>query len=75
MVIIEGPQGTGKTTLANYLRDNMAESNLYRLSCQQDTYLQISDELSECDNIYVNNLAMDNFTSSYNEVRRVLKIK
>lgn len=36
LIIIEGPQGTGKTTLANYLRDNMSGSNLYRLSGQKD---------------------------------------
>jgi len=36
MIIIEGPQGTGKSTLANYLRDNIASSNLYRLSGQRD---------------------------------------
>lgn len=39
MIIIEGPQGTGKTTLANYLRDNMPGSNLYRLSGQKDKSL------------------------------------
>lgn len=36
LIIIEGPQGTGKTTLANYLRENMSGSNLYRLSGQKD---------------------------------------
>lgn len=36
IIIIEGPQGTGKTTLANYLRENIASSNLYRLSGQKD---------------------------------------
>lgn len=36
MVIIEGPQGTGKSTLANYLRDNISSANLYRLSGQKD---------------------------------------
>ncbi len=36
MIIIEGPQGTGKTTLANYLRENIASSNLYRLSGQKE---------------------------------------
>lgn len=36
MIIIEGPQGTGKSMLANYLRDNLAGSNLYRLSGQKD---------------------------------------
>jgi deoxyadenosine/deoxycytidine kinase len=36
LIIVEGPQGTGKTTLTNYLRDNMSGSNLYRLSGQKD---------------------------------------
>lgn len=36
MIIVEGPQGAGKSTLAGYLRDNIAGSNLYRLSGQRD---------------------------------------
>ncbi len=36
MIIVEGPQGTGKTTLTNYLRDNISSSNLYRLSGSKD---------------------------------------
>lgn len=36
LIIIEGPQGTGKTTLANYLRENIKGANLYRLSGQND---------------------------------------
>ena len=36
VIIVEGPQGTGKSTLASYLRDNIAGSNLYRLSGQKD---------------------------------------
>lgn len=36
IIIVEGPQGTGKTTLANYLRENIPASNLYRLSGQAD---------------------------------------
>ena len=36
LIIIEGPQGTGKSTLSSYLRDNIASSNLYRLSGQRD---------------------------------------
>lgn len=35
LIIVEGPQGTGKTTLTNYLRDNIPGSNLYRLSGQK----------------------------------------
>lgn len=36
IIIVEGPQGTGKTTLTDYLRTIMAGSNLYRLSGQKD---------------------------------------
>ena len=32
LIIIEGPQGVGKTGLANYLREQIKSSNLYRLS-------------------------------------------
>lgn len=32
LIVIEGPQGVGKTNLANYLRENIKSSNLYRLS-------------------------------------------
>lgn len=32
IIIIEGPQGSGKSTMANFLRDNLACSNLYRLT-------------------------------------------
>lgn len=40
MIIVEGPQGTGKTTLTNFLRDNLPGSNLYRLSGQKDKTLK-----------------------------------
>ena len=36
IIIIEGPQGVGKSTLANYLRDNIPSCNLYRLSGIKD---------------------------------------
>lgn len=36
MIIVEGPQGTGKSSLTTYLRDNIGGSNLYRLSGQRD---------------------------------------
>lgn len=35
-ITIEGPQGTGKTTLANYLRENLLSVNLYRLTGMPD---------------------------------------
>ena len=39
LIIVEGPQGTGKTTLTNYLRDNLPAINLYRLQGQKDKTL------------------------------------
>lgn len=36
IIIVEGSQGVGKTTLVNYLRENIPSSNLYRLSGQAD---------------------------------------
>lgn len=48
IIIVEGPQGTGKTTLANYLRENIPSSNLYRLAGQKDkteTGKQISEKM------------------------------
>ncbi len=36
LIIVEGPQGMGKSTLTNYLRDNIPSSNLQRLSGQRD---------------------------------------
>lgn len=32
LIIVEGAQGTGKSTLTNYLRDHMSDTNLQRLS-------------------------------------------
>ena len=39
IIVVEGPQGTGKSTLANYLRDNIAGSNQLRMSGQKDKTL------------------------------------
>jgi thymidylate kinase len=36
MIIVEGPQGVGKTAVTNWLRDIIPSSNLYRLSGIQD---------------------------------------
>lgn len=36
IIIIEGPQGVGKSTLANFIRDNLPSTNLYRLSGIKD---------------------------------------
>lgn len=36
IIIIEGAQGVGKSTMASFLRDNLASSNLYRLNGIKD---------------------------------------
>lgn len=36
IIIVEGPQGTGKTTVTNYLREEMSATDLYRLSGIKD---------------------------------------
>lgn len=36
IIIIEGPQGVGKSTMANFIRDNLALTNLYRLTGIKD---------------------------------------
>lgn len=57
LIVIEGPQGVGKTNLANYLRENIESSNLYRLSGIPD----------KTENGYVKNARM------YSELLRYLK--
>ena len=36
IIIVEGPQGVGKTTFTNYLRENMPATDLYRLTGIKD---------------------------------------
>ena len=37
IVIVEGPQGVGKTTITDFLRHTLPYSNLYRLSGTADS--------------------------------------
>ena len=36
IIIVEGPQGVGKTTFTNYLREKIASTDLYRLTGIKD---------------------------------------
>lgn len=54
MIIVEGPQGTGKTSLTSYLRQNISSSNLYALSGQKDKTMS-GKKLSE----YMYNIQLD----------------
>ena len=37
LVIVEGPQGVGKTTITDFIRHTMKYTNLYRLSGTSDS--------------------------------------
>ena len=37
LIIVEGPQGTGKTTVTDFIRYKMPYTNLYRLSGTADS--------------------------------------
>jgi len=37
IIIVEGPQGAGKTTITDYIRHSMKHTNLYRLSGTSDS--------------------------------------
>lgn len=51
IIIIEGPQGVGKSTMASFLRDNLASSNLYRLNGIKD---KTSTGLVKSSKMYMN---------------------
>lgn len=37
LIVVEGPQGAGKTTITDYLRNSLKYTNLYRLSGTRDS--------------------------------------
>ena len=37
LIIVEGPQGVGKTTITDYIRDTLKHTNLYRLNGISDS--------------------------------------
>ncbi len=71
IIIIEGSQGVGKSTLANFLRDNLSSTNLYRLSGINDKtktgketieimYLELIDYINKLEKTELN-LVFDRF--------------
>ena len=75
-IIIEGPQGCGKTTLANYLRENLEASNLYRLTGNKDKtksgkekskkmYLALLEYMKKMEDCEVNLIFDRTFFSDY----------
>ena len=39
LIVVEGPQGVGKTTVTDFLRNTLPCTNLYRLSGTSDSTL------------------------------------
>lgn len=44
LIIVEGPQGVGKTSITNWIRENLTYSNLYRLTGHNDKSLEGLDK-------------------------------
>ncbi|MBO5412990.1 MAG: hypothetical protein J6A29_01565 [Clostridia bacterium] len=62
IIIVEGPQGVGKTTFTNYLREKIAASDLYRLTGIKDKtetgypkikrkYLKLLEYIENCEDV------------------------
>lgn len=75
-IIVEGPQGCGKTGLTNYLRENVPVSNLYRLTGNKDKtltgkeksknmYIALLEYMKNIENSEVNLIFDRTFFSDY----------
>ncbi len=62
IIIVEGPQGVGKTTFTNYLREKIVASDLYRLTGIKDKtktgyekikkkYLKLLEYIENCEDV------------------------
>ena len=62
MIIVEGPQGAGKTTFTNYLREKIPATDLYRLTGIKDKtitghpkirkkYLKLLEYIENCEDV------------------------
>lgn len=64
IIIVEGPQGVGKTTFTNYLREKIPSADLYRLTGIKDKtmtglpkikkkYLSLMEYLKKCEDVNI----------------------
>ena len=62
IIIVEGPQGVGKTTFTNYLREKIASTDLYRLTGIKDKteagylkikrkYMKLLEYVENCEDV------------------------
>ena len=80
LIIVEGPQGAGKTTITDYLRNTLKHTNLYRLSGVSDSsmaglekskkmYYDILDYMKNMENLDINLLFDRTFFTEENYCR------
>lgn len=84
LIIVEGPQGVGKTTVTDYLRDALKHTNLYRLNGISDAtktgyekskkmYDNLLDYLKNMENLNINLIFDRTFFTEENYCRLGLK--
>ena len=80
IIIVEGAQGAGKTTITDYLRNVVKHTNLYRLSGVSDSsitgleksskmYYDLLDYMKKMENLDINLLFDRTFFSEENYCR------
>ena len=80
LIIVEGPQGAGKTTITDYLRNTLKHTNLYRLSGVSDSsmaglekskkmYYDLLDYMKNMENLDINLLFDRNIFTEENYYR------
>ena len=80
IIVIEGAQGAGKTTITDYLRNSVKHTNLYRLSGISDStkaglqkskkmYEDLNEYIKKMENLNINLLFDRTFFSEENYCR------
>ncbi len=80
LIVVEGPQGVGKTTITDFLRNSLPCTNLYRLSGTKDTsfsgkkkahdmYINLLDYIKKLENCSINLLFDRTFFTEENYCR------
>lgn len=80
LIVVEGPQGAGKTTITDFLRNSLSYTNLYRLcgtsdstlsgkSKAEDMYYNLNDYMKKMENKSINMVFDRTFFSEENYCR------
>ena len=84
IIVVEGPQGAGKTTITDFLRHTLPDSNLYRLSGTADStaagkkkaeemYIDLLDYMKKLENKSINLIFDRTFFTEENYCRLGIK--